>query len=161
MFKLFTRRKVSPTDLLTSKLYNETTFYPTFLRDLKNCQKEVIIESPYMTTARTRQLLPIFQKLVKKGVRVTVHTRYPGHHDQLLRIQAWLVTKELKQIGVKVRFFNNHLHRKLAVLDGAILYEGSLNILSQGNSREVMRRIESQAMTKQMIQFSSLKHFNW
>lgn len=160
MFKLFTRRKVSLTDLLTSKLYNETTFYPTFLRDLKKCRKEVIIESPYMTTARTRQLLPIFQKLVKRGVRVTVHTRYPGHHDQLLRIQAWMVTKELKQVGVKVRFFSNHLHRKLAVLDGAMLYEGSLNILSQGNSREVMRRIESEAMTKHMIQFSGLKRFN-
>ena len=159
MFKLFTRRKVSPTDLLTSKLYNETTFYPTFLRDLKKCQKEVIIESPYMTTARTRQLLPTFQKLVKRGVRVTVRTRYPGHHDQLLRIQAWMVTKELKQIGVKVRFFNNHLHRKLAVLDGVILYEGSLNILSQNDSCEILRRMSSSQIAHELLAFLDLGRF--
>ena len=159
MFKLFMHRKPSPTDLLTSRLYNENTFYPTFLRDLKSCRKEVIIESPYMTTARTKCLLPILTKLIRRGVKVTVNTRFPGHHDQLLRIQAWVVAKQLKHIGVRVRFFNDYNHRKIAVLDGVILYKGSLNILSQGHSREVMRRIESEILTKQMIQFLGLKRF--
>ena len=161
MFRLLARRKVTPTDLLTSKLYNEVTFYPTFLRDLKCCQSEVIIESPYMTTRRVDQLLPTLRGLVKRGVKVTVNTRYPGHHEKLLRIQAWIVTKQLKQIGVHVKFFDDYHHRKIAVLDGTILYEGSLNILSQCRSREVMRRIESKEMTKQMIQFLGLKRFCW
>ena len=100
MFKLFIHRKPSPTDLLTSRLYNENTFYPTFLRDLKSCRKEVNIERPYMTTARTKCLLPILTKLVRRGVKVTVNTRFPGHHDQLLRIQAWVVAKQLKHIEV-------------------------------------------------------------
>ncbi len=150
-----------PKDLLTSGLYNDQTFYGSFLRDLKHAKKEVIIESPYMTTSRLAVLAPVLRKLVKKGVKVRVNTRYPGHHDELLRIQAWLVAKSLKNMGVKVKFFNNYLHRKTAVIDERILWEGSLNILSQGNSCEFMRRIESEQLTKQMIKFLGLKRFYW
>jgi phosphatidylserine/phosphatidylglycerophosphate/cardiolipin synthase-like enzyme len=161
MFRHLRRHSVSPNDLLTSRLYNELTFYPTFLQDLKRCQNEVIIESPYMTTNRAALITPILKRLVKQGVRVTINTRYPGHHDQLLRIQAWTVTKELKQIGVKVRFFNDYNHRKIAILDYNIFYEGSLNILSQCRSKEIMRRVESEQLTRQMIQFLRLKRFYW
>ncbi len=160
MFR-FLRRPPSPSDLLTSTLYNEKGFYPTFLRDLKRCHTEVIIESPYMTVTRVNALAPTLRKLVKRGVRVRVNTRFPGHHDEQLRIQAWVATKSLRSIGVKVRFFSNYHHRKIAVLDGRILYEGSLNILSQSNSAEIMRRIESEELTKQMVRFLGLKRFYW
>jgi hypothetical protein len=131
------------------------------MKDLKYCQKEVIIESPYMTMPRVTTMVPLLRRLVSRGVRVSVNTRYPGHHDQLLRIQAWKATKVLKEAGVKVCFFNDFHHRKIAVLDGIILYEGSLNILSQCRSKEIMRRIESKELTKQMIQFLGLKRWYW
>ena len=62
---------------------------------------------------------------------------------------------------MKVRFFNSMNQRNIAVIDGRILYEGSLNILSQNRSREIMRRIESEELTKQMIRFLGLKRFTW
>lgn len=160
MFSLL-RYKTSPSDLLTSKLYDEKSFYASFIHDLKRCRHEVIIESPYLATKRVAMLELILRRLVVKGVKVTVNTRYPGHHDELLRIQGWMATKTLKNIGVKVRLFNDYHHRKIAVLDGRILWEGSLNILSQSHSREVMRRIESEQLTKQMIHFLKLKRFYW
>lgn len=160
MFRIKLRR-VQPEDLLTSKLYNETSFYSAFLRDLKHCKKEVVIECPYMTTRRVAIVAPILKKLVKRGVKVTVYTRFPGHHDELLRIQAWQATKILKDIGVKIWFFHDYHHRKIAVLDGRILYEGSLNILSQCRSREIMRRIESEQLTKQMVRFLGIRRHYW
>lgn len=159
MYNLLKRTKINPTDLLTSKLYDEKSFYKAFIKDLKHAKKEVIIESPYMTTARVATLAPTLRKLVKKGVKVRVNTRFPGHHDQLLRIQAWMATKTLKQIGVKVYFYYDYHHRKIAVLDSRTLYEGSLNILSQGHSSEIMRRIESEQLAKQMIKFLRLRRW--
>ncbi len=162
-FKMFRIRlhKVRPENLLTSKLYDETSFYPAFLRDLKHCKKEVAIESPYMTARRVAIMAPILKKLVKRGVKVTVNTRFPGHHCELLRIQAWQATKILKDIGVKVWFFHDYHHRKIAVLDGRILYEGSLNILSQCRSREIMRIIESEQLTKQIVRFLGIRRHYW
>ena len=142
--------------LLVSKLFDERSFYPSFMDDLKRCKKSVIIESPYMTTRRVAMLVPILKKLVERGVKVTINTRFPGHHDELLRIQAYMATKALKQIGARVVYFNDYSHRKIAVLDNHILWEGSLNILSQRKSREIMRRVGSEALTKQMIRFSRL-----
>jgi len=40
------KRQVSVSGLLKSTLHDEKTFYPVFLDDLKQCKKEVIIESP-------------------------------------------------------------------------------------------------------------------
>jgi phosphatidylserine/phosphatidylglycerophosphate/cardiolipin synthase-like enzyme len=109
-----------------------------------------------MTLHRVRQFLPIFKKQVKKGVKITVNMRLPKYHDPLLRAQAWLVTEELKKSGVRVWFFHNMNHRKIAVMDKRVLWEGSLNILSQNNSAEIMRRIESTTLAKQMVRFLGL-----
>ncbi len=143
--------------LLSSKLYDETTFYNQFLADLRRCRTEVIIESPYMTVRRCKQVAPILQKLTRRGVKVTVTTREPSDHDNLLRIQALQSTEILKSVGVRVFYFDNLHHRKLALLDGHVMFEGSLNILSQANSKEVMRRIVSQQLTSEMIKFIQLQ----
>lgn len=161
MFKLFRHFKVLSPDLVKSQLFDEHSFYDAFIHDLKHSKKEVIIESPYMTCRRVNQLLPILKKLIKHGVKVTINTRNPQHHDSLLRIQAYMTFDILKPIGVKVITFNDYHHRKIAVIDGRILYEGSLNILSQCYSREIMRRIESEELSKQMIRFLGLKRFYW
>ena len=52
----------------------------------------------------------------------------------------------------------NH-HRKLAIIDRQILWEGSLNILSQIKSREIMRRIEGDNYAQDMFNFLKLKRF--
>ena len=161
MFRLIRHSKVLSPDLVNSQLYDEHSFYEAFIHDLRRSKSEVIIESPYITCRRVNQLLPILKKLVKHGVKVTINTRNPQHHDELLRIQAYMAFKILKPIGVKVITFNDYHHRKIATIDGKILYEGSLNILSQCHSREIMRRIESEVLTKQMIRFLGLKRFYW
>lgn len=154
---MFRLRRTPSQDILTSRLFDERTFYSAFIKDLKYAQKEVIIESPYMTMNRLRVLSPILKKAVKRGVKVRVHTRNPKHHDKLLRIQSRLVVQRLKEMGVRVFFYNNYLHRKTAVIDCRIAWEGSLNILSQSNSCEFMRRIESERLTKELIKFLDLR----
>ena len=161
MFSLIRHSKALSPDLVLSKLFDEHSFYEAFIHDLRRAKAEVIIESPYITCRRVNQLLPILKKLIKRGVKVTINTRNPQHHDELLRIQAYIAFKILKPTGVKIRTFNDYHHRKIAVIDGRVLYEGSLNILSQCHSREIMRRIESEQLTGQMIRFLGLKRFYW
>lgn len=66
--------------MIKSFLFDEKTFYRQFLRDLKECKSEVIIESPFITTSRMKSLIPTFSKLVKRGVKVYVITRNPNEH---------------------------------------------------------------------------------
>lgn len=145
--------------MFNSSLHDETTFYQTFLQDLNNCQQEVIIESPYITCERMKTFDRFFEKLIKKGVKVYVITRDPREHSESMEIQSEEVIRYLEAIGVQVLLCLGNDHRKLAILDRKILWEGSLNILSQTHSREIMRRIENQETTMQMFDFLKLGRF--
>lgn len=145
-----------PVELLNSTLCDESTFYKMFSNDLKHALRDVVIESPYLTINRTEMLLPLFDKLTRYGVRIRVNTRHPSHHDKGMCAQAWQSVDRLRIIGVTVKFYDDMRHRKLAIIDGQVLWEGSLNIMSQGNSREVMRRIQSPVLARQMADFCSI-----
>lgn len=138
-----------------SKLYDENSFYPALVKDIKKCRSELIIESAYMTSRRVHCLLPHLKELKKNRVRVVINTRNPEEHDLYLREESRKCLALLLEIGVQV-IFSESLHRKTAILDRNILWEGSLNILSQNNSQEVMRRTESTQLSWQMVRFSGL-----
>jgi hypothetical protein len=146
-------------NVFSSQLHTEKTFYSSFLEDLDNCREEVIIESPYITGERTSQFIPIFEKLLEKRVRVYVMTRDPKEHTLSMEAQSEEAIRTFEIIGVQTLLCIGNHHRKLAILDRKILWEGSLNILSQTNSREIMRRIENDAFAMEMFNFLKLSEF--
>lgn len=137
-----------------SKLYSQKDFYQKFIEDLKNCEKEVIIESPFITASRMERLYPVFEKLLSRGIKVHIVTRDPiDHEDDYMRHQATNEILYSKELGVKITLLKGFHHRKLAIIDRKTLWEGSLNILSYSKSQEVMRRIEDESTAKQMLTF--------
>lgn len=94
-----------------------------------------------------------------RKVRIAINTRDPQtHDDEYMRADAHDGVSRLQHLGVQVVYTGNH-HRKLAILDRKILYEGSLNILSQNNSSEVMRRVESIQLAWQMARFVEINKY--
>ncbi len=135
-------------------LYNETTFYKKFLKDLDLCSREVIIESPYITSARMETFSQVFQRLLHKNIRIYIVTRNPTEHEtEFYRDQATNEILRLTEMGVQFTLLQGYHHRKLAILDRKILWEGSLNILSQTKSLEFMRRTEEQKGVKATMRF--------
>lgn len=152
------RSQDSTNDLLGSTLYDQNSFYKAFTRDLDQCVSEAIIESPFITGNRVASLLPIFSKMRSRGVKITINTRHPSEYDLSFGIQANDAMLRLQELGIQVLLTGGH-HRKLAILDRRTLWEGSLNILSQNDSCEIMRRINSQQLTEQMLHFIKLDKF--
>lgn len=73
--------------------------------------------------------------------------------------QAQEVIEYCERVGIQVFVTRNKHHRKLAIIDREILWEGSLNILSQSDSREIMRRIEGDDHALEMFKFLKLGRF--
>jgi hypothetical protein len=151
-------RKCRLSGLIASQLYNEQTFYRAFERDLACCRNEAMIESPFLTTRRIQMLLPTLRRMITRGVRVIINTKHPQEHEDYMCAEAEASIALLQNIGVEILFTGGH-HRKLAIFDRAVLWEGSLNILSQNGSCEVMRRMESEDCAKQMLDFTGLTKF--
>ena len=161
MLRSLRKNKLCSHGLPSSTLHNESVFYKALKRDLKRAESYVIIECPFMTERRVKELLPILRKLNKRNVKVRINTRNPYHHDGQLRFQAFRCIKLLKEAKVKLRTYNDMRHRKLCIIDGEILWEGSLNILSQSCSKEVMRRTVSRQTCQQMMKFTGLRNIFW
>lgn len=142
-----------------SSLYDEKTFYQTFLSDLDRCMDEVIIESPYITSDRMKTFDRIFEKLLERGVKIYIFTRDPKEHYKFMEPQSENTIRWCEITGIQVLLCLGNHHRKLAILDRKILWEGSLNILSQSHSREIMRRIEDKGITEEMFRFLKLGSF--
>lgn len=140
-----------------SRLYDNQTFYRAFERDLTACREELLIESPFITTRRLNSMTPQLQKLVAKGVKITVNTKPLDEQEGYLLNEAQRGVQTLQEIGISILFTGGH-HRKLAVIDRQTLWEGSLNILSQNESCEIMRRIDSKEQATQMISFIKIRH---
>jgi phosphatidylserine/phosphatidylglycerophosphate/cardiolipin synthase-like enzyme len=157
---MFNFGKKAPT-VFNSQLFDEKSFYTQFSSDLQSANQEVIIESPFITGERMSKLLPLLQNLVNKGVKVFIMTRSPHLHEGKWRFESETQIQLLEEIGVQVLMTTNHHHRKLAIIDRQILWEGSLNILSQVKSREVMRRISGSEFAVEMFNFLNLgKYIN-
>ena len=142
--------------LTPSRLYDQTSFYNAFLHDLGRAKTLVIIESPFITKKRMDLLLPALSKLRSKGVRIIINTKPFEEHESSYQSQATWAVRAMQDLGIEVLMTSGH-HRKLAIIDNDILWEGSLNILSQNDSCELMRRINSAIAVKEMLRFTGIK----
>jgi len=85
-----------------SSLFDETTFYGQFTRDLLHCTSEVVIECPFITRERMRMLSPVFRDLVARDVRVYVITRDPLKHEPGYEEQSEEGIHNFEVMGVRV-----------------------------------------------------------
>lgn len=142
----------------SSRLFDNETFDRAFLKDIYSCRSTLLIESPFIRLNRVLDLMPIFERLRRKGVKVVINTRPPEEHDDAYEQQATEAISLLQSMDVEVLFTVKH-HRKLAIIDREIFWEGSLNILSYYDSCEIMRRTVSAAEAESLIRFIGLNKY--
>lgn len=141
---------------LASRLYDQNSFYDAFLRDLRHAKSRVIIESPFITQRRMTRLMPALERLRRRNVRIIVNTKPFEEHEAKYQKQAMWAVGIMQEFGIEVLMTSGH-HRKVAIIDKGILWEGSLNILSQNDSCEIMRRMQSDELVREMLSFTNLK----
>lgn len=137
----------------SSALHDEKSFYKAFLRDLDQATEEIIIESPFITSSRMKMLWPSLRRAYSKEIKVYIITRDPNDHTDGYEVQSESEIEALEALGIQVFLCTGNHHRKLAIIDRKILWEGSLNILSQAKSREIMRRLDGGGFAVDMFNF--------
>lgn len=137
----------------SSTLHDEKTFYSAFLRDIDQAKEEIIIESPFITSARMKMLWPSLKRAYSRGIKIYIITRDPNDHTDGYEVQSESEIEGLEALGIQVFLCIGNHHRKLAIIDRKVLWEGSLNILSQTKSREIMRRLDGGGFAENMFNF--------
>lgn len=134
--------------------FTEGTFYPAFARDLARVRESIVILSPFATGSGTSRWAEVLRAAVACGVRVRVVTRPAEELGGGGTAEVAELVRGLRNLGVTVDL-RAQMHEKVAILDGRILWHGSLNILSHRDTSESMLRLESPAACLQLGRFLS------
>ncbi|MBM3132684.1 MAG: hypothetical protein FJZ95_06595 [Chloroflexi bacterium] len=129
---------------ISGDLFTERDFWPQFIEDIKNVKSRLVILSPFLSIRRSGMLMEYFQAMIQRGVELCVYTRPKSQQTSEMASQAEIVIEQLKGIGAAV-IERRSMHQKVALLDGSVAWEGSLNILSHRDTGEQMRRFEGQS----------------
>lgn len=133
---------------------DEITFYETFAARIAQARTSLWIWSPW-TANRLVTLLPVLEDAVRRGVRVTIFVRDP--FDQGQKRQTQLVERLRAVVPNVVRVYV--MHQKIVVIDERIVLLGSLNSLSQSNSREVMLTISGAHFARKILAHEHAQDF--
>ncbi len=117
---------------------NQAFFYKAFQKDLTQAKDKVVIVSPFLTPNRIASFEGIFRELHRRGVKIFIITK-DFEEQKLTQDLRKKLIENLKKLDIKV-ITKRLSHEKLAIIDGKIIWHGSLNILSHKNTSELMIR---------------------
>lgn len=147
--------------------YDSAGFWVQFKKDLRNVKSHVTIMCPYVSEWRVAFLEEYFRPLCEKGILVCVILRLTrammlpekarNEAQQAEVQQVELLRRRLVSWGFHVTL-RKKVHQKIIVLDGQVLWEGSLNALSDIDSSNNMRRWNSIFEVKRMTELHDLKN---
>jgi len=132
-------------------LYNERTFYPAFVRDMLKAEKEVVIYCPFISKYRAEFFKNSLEKLRHRNIAVFIFTRPVEEHELLTRNEIKAALADYEELGACIVQLSGFIHAKASIIDREIVWDGSLNILSQRLSKEFMRRTQDKDIAKQML----------
>ncbi|WP_051798889.1 AAA domain-containing protein [Catenuloplanes japonicus] len=140
-----------------SDIGDEREFYATFADHLAAARRSIWLWAPW-TTKRVRTILPMLRDAVDRGVHVTLFVRdesdqvqrKPEHQTFLSDLRSVLHTV------VEV----NVMHQKIVVIDEQVVLLGSLNVLSQSWTREVMVTMRGSHFARKLLDHEHAKDFS-
>lgn len=134
---------------MTSQMYDEKEFWPIFFADLMRAERRVIICTPFVSTWQVKKMSKYVRMLRRKAVPLCILLQQTDAADDVSEYSDEQFDFESREFDLKVKLLRSYgahvslvpeIHGKLAFIDNRILWDGSLNILSPGRSRNHMRR---------------------
>jgi len=143
-------------ETLRTGLFNQKDFDHVWLADAERAQNGIVIFSGFVTPQRVAACGDILRKKVKKGVVVRCVTRPPRHNGSIPPEDGKAALDALERIGclVDTRW---DTHEKSIIIDGEIIWFGSLNPLSHsGATSEIMARFVGKSVASQVAAFLAI-----
>ena len=130
-------------------IYDGKSFYPVFSEDIRSARREILIVSPFMRKSRITQIQRLLSEPMLNQVKVVVVTRPAEDFPEKDRKNVIENTQQLEAYGITVRH-RAGFHQKFTVIDGQIVWYGSVNFLSFGAAEESIMRFTSHDIAGQL-----------
>ncbi|PSJ29651.1 hypothetical protein B7P34_06225 [Streptosporangium nondiastaticum] len=128
---------------------DERDFYRTFSEEIRRARRSLWLWAPWVA-GRLRTLLPELRAAADRGVRINVFIRDDTDQLQKRRDNQALIS-DLRAVAHSVVPMNV-MHQKIAVLDEQTIMLGSLNVLSQSWTREIMLTMRGAHFARKLLE---------
>ena len=131
-------------------IYDGRSFYPVFSEDVRNAKSEILIVSPFMRKSRITQILRLLSEAMLNNAKIVVVTRPAEDFPEKDQKSVIENMQKLESYGIEVRR-KAGFHQKFTVIDGQIVWYGSVNFLSFGTAEESIMRFTSHDIAGQLL----------
>lgn len=131
-------------------IFDNSNFLTVFSNDISSAKSDIVVVSPYVTKKRLSQMLSILMIGINNGAKLTVITRPETDYKERDRHTFKNMISSIKNTGASI-IFKSKIHQKFAVIDQRIVWYGSINLLSFGNSEESIMRLDSLNIANELI----------
>lgn len=136
--------------------YTQELFYDQLFKDFSKCKQELIIFSPFIIKKRINDIEKHLIRLVKEGVKVIIFTRPISKEESYFDEGKKEAVEYLRKAGIDVifkygRFGKYGMNEKLIIIDGNIIWQGNINILSHKNTDKSMGRWVGQYTAQEIL----------
>lgn len=134
----------------TNAIFDNHNFMTVFSNDISSAKSDIVIVSPYMTKKRLSQMLNILSSGINNGAKLTIITRPEADYKEKDKSAFSDMLNSIRLTGAKL-IFKSNIHQKFAIIDQRIVWYGSINLLSFGNSEESVMRLDSINIANELI----------
>ena len=131
-----------------NRIFGQEEYWDTFLADISNAQKEILITSPYLHVAQVKRFL----KPIPDGIHVTIVTG----NESCFKPDAWekasKAVKLLEDNGATV-ILQSKVYQRYAVIDNNILWYGGINFLGFEKDNHGAMRICSAELANELASY--------
>ncbi len=123
-----------------NSIYDNKNFFEIFITDINAAEKEILIVSPFVSK---RTIAKFSSAVAFSNKSITVITRpIEDYKSDIHKKRVQECINLLEQWECKI-MFRTMIHQKFSIIDKKLIWYGSINFLSFGNSEESIMRLES------------------
>lgn len=134
----------------TNAIFDKESYKEIYEKDLQEASHEIVISSPGLNEAKVKRLISLTKQIQEKGVKIVVLTLkpevYPENHIEAER----KLVSELQNVGIWIEL-RETMHEHYAVLDGEIVWYGSMNLLSREKEEDNLMRVVSKEIALELL----------
>ena len=134
-------------------IFGIDTYEKVYERDLSEANKEIIISSPGLNQAKVNAFVRLIKRRQEDGVKAIVVTLNPdGYPEEKVEDTKKLV-QTLEECAVQVKL-QDHMHEHFAIIDGEIVWYGSMNLLSRAKADDNLMRVKSCDAAQELMEMT-------
>ena len=142
----------------SQKIYESESFIETFLKDINEADKNILIVSPSLSRASITMVKKYLESRSMAGIKVQIITKPVQQYKEISKSTVTKVVNELVQIGCEV-IFKEDVYQKFGIIDERFVWYGNIHLLGYGQETETIMRIDSMEVAEELRQ--TLEYNEW